>query len=67
MTFETRHTSEQIIKAITEAAAWCDIKWKGLNHQSELRTLKFGVFPFGRHHYYTVNDVVHARKYELEN
>jgi hypothetical protein len=66
MTFVTRHTPEQIIQAAKEAAAWCNLKFKGSNHRSELRTLEFGVFPFGNHHYYTVNDIICARKYELE-
>ena len=60
------HTTEDIINAAKEAAAWCEIRWNSCEPRSSLRNLEFSPEFFGSNHYYTVNSLICSRRYELE-
>ena len=60
------HTNEQILSAAKEAAVWCQLQWNASEPRSSLRTLNFLPCFFNTDQYYTVNDLIYSRKYEME-
>ena len=61
------HTTEQIVAAAKDASAWCNLKWDLENIRSCLRNLEFSPEFFGRDHFYTVDSMINARRFALED
>jgi len=61
------HTKEEILKAAHEASVWCELTWNRMEPRSSLRTLEFSPEILSTSHFYTVENIISARRYKLED